>query len=84
MKFSGNVSFIDITILSKFQVDCITLTNFGNFLNIGKSGEKGNFRKILVIQKCQQTAKNDFFSKILFELFFRHKMASKKRQIPCF
>ena len=36
MKFSGNVSFINIMILSKFQVDCITLSNFGNFLNIGK------------------------------------------------
>ena len=31
--FSGNISFIDTMILSKFQVDCITPTDFGNFLN---------------------------------------------------
>ena len=36
MKFSGNHSFINIMTLSKFQVDCITLTYFGNFLYIGK------------------------------------------------
>ena len=47
MKFSGNVSFINIMILSKFQVDCI-LTNFGNFLNIGKSREMRHFHEILV------------------------------------
>ena len=36
MKFSGKISLINIMILSKFQVDCITLSNFGNFPNIGK------------------------------------------------
>ena len=36
MKFSGNVSFINIMILSKFQVDWTILTDFGIFLNIGK------------------------------------------------
>ena len=44
MKFSGNVSFINIMILSKFQVDCITLTNFGNFLNIGKFAISAKFQ----------------------------------------
>ena len=29
-------NFINIMTLSKFQVDCITLTNFGNFLHVGK------------------------------------------------
>ena len=43
MKFSGNVSFIDTMILSKFHVDCITLTNFRIFLNIGKFRDICNF-----------------------------------------
>ena len=30
MKFSGNIYFIDIMIMSKFEVDYITLTNFRN------------------------------------------------------
>ena len=29
-------SFINLVILSKFKVNSITLTDFGNFLNIGK------------------------------------------------
>ena len=84
MKFSGKISLINIMILSKFQVDCITLSNFGNFLNIGKYEIFAKSYTKIVYKKCGQTTKNDSFSKILFELFFRHKMASKKRQIPCF
>ena len=70
MKFSGNISFIDIMILSKFQVDYITLTNFRNLLNIGKFREICNFRKILVYKKCRQSAKNDFFLDFFLQILF--------------
>ena len=36
MKFTGNISFINSMILSKFQVDCITLADFRIFIYIGK------------------------------------------------
>ena len=64
-------------ILSKFQVDSTSLTNFGYFLNIGKNQDLSNFRRILVYKKCLQTAKNDV-SNNLFGLFFKHKMTPKK------
>ena len=36
MKFSGNVSFADIMILSQSEIDCKPLTNLKNFHNIGR------------------------------------------------
>ena len=35
MKFAGNISFINSMILSKFQVDCMTLADFRIFTYIG-------------------------------------------------
>ena len=78
MKFSGNISFIDIMILSKFQVDCISLTNFRNLLYIGKFREIFNFRKILVYKKCRQSPKNDFFLIFSSDSFYLHRYAPKK------
>ena len=62
MKFSGNASFIDTMILSKFQVDCITPTDFGNFLNIGKSAF---FAKFWLTEKGAT-----FFEINIFEFFY--------------
>ena len=63
MKFSGNVSFIDTMILSKFHFDCITPTDFGNFLNIGKYAF---FAKFWLTEKGAT-----FFEIDIFEFFLR-------------
>ena len=36
MKFAGNVSFINVIVLSKFQSDWVTVADFRNFTYIGK------------------------------------------------
>ena len=38
------------------KVDCITLTNFVKFLNIGKFREIGDVRKISMYKKCRPAA----------------------------
>ena len=51
MEFSGSISFINVMILSKFRVGCVTLANFGGFLGVGwceifaKSRHAGNAGK---------------------------------------
>ena len=65
MKFSGNVSFINIMILSKFQVNCITLTNFGNFLNIGKFAISAKFQCTKNGCNSPKMHKIEFFLQIL-------------------
>ena len=67
MKFSGNASFIDTMILSKFQVDCITPTDIENFLN--KIGEKCVFAKFRLTEKGVKSFEMGFF-----ELFLQFHM----------
>ena len=55
--FPGNVSFINVMTFAKFQIECNILTNFGNFVNIGKLVEICNFHQISFYKKWVQTAK---------------------------
>ena len=81
MKFSGNVSFINIMILSKFQVDCITLTNFGSFLNIGK---QEIFGKSWYTKNAGKPPKMTFFPKFFLNCFLDIEWLLKKDRYHVF
>ena len=74
MKFSGNLSFINIMTLSKFQVGSITQTNFGNFLYIGTFVIFAPFQ--FTKNGCKPP-KMDFFEKFLRILFLYIKWHQK-------
>ena len=65
MKFAGNISFINSMILSKFQVDCITPTDFRFFTYIGKFDISG---WISAHEKCRNFFSFQYFWKISFDL----------------